>query len=87
MKLADEIMQRIKEEISNDPTGRGYEAKTNSEIMSLINEPYEVEIIVKETRPARIHEILIGIASSPNVIKVEDVVFVKAMPTKEASNG
>ncbi|GEM_PF-4687337 len=87
MKLVDEIMQRIKDEVSDDPAGRGYDGKTDSEIMSLLNEPYEVELIVKEIRPARIHEILIGIASSPNVIKVEDVVSVKAMPIKEVPNG
>lgn len=87
MKLTDEIMQRIKDEMSDDPTGRGYDGKTDFEIMSCLNEPYEVEVIVKETRPARIHEILIGIASTSNVIKLEDVASVKAMPTKEVSNG
>jgi hypothetical protein len=72
-KLSNLVKEKIKEEIINDPVGRGYAGKTDDEVMQLLNEPYEVDVVVIEQRPARINQILLGIADTPNVITADDV--------------
>lgn len=75
----DELMRRIKAELNTDPTGRGYAGKTDAEITAMLNEPYEVEVVRTELRPARINQILLGVANTPNVIKTADVTEAKGV--------
>lgn len=39
----EEVRRRIKKEIADDPTGRGYAGKTDAQITVLMNEPYLVD--------------------------------------------
>lgn len=72
-KMYDEI----KKEIQNDPEGRGYKDKTDAQIKDLLNEPYPTDRVVQDFHPARIHEILIGVAETPNIVAVTDVTTAK----------
>ena len=72
-KMYDEI----KKEIQNDPEGRGYKDKTDAQIKDLLNEPYTTDRVVQDFHPARIHEILTGIANTPNVIEDIDIITAK----------
>uniref|UniRef100_A0A6M3J0D9 Uncharacterized protein n=1 Tax=viral metagenome TaxID=1070528 RepID=A0A6M3J0D9_9ZZZZ len=72
-KMYDEI----KKEIQNDPEGRGYKDKTDAQIKDLLNEPYTTDRVVQDFHPARIHEILIGVAETPNIVAVTDVTTAK----------
>ena len=71
------MLQKIKEELDNDPAGRGYAGKTNTQIKDLLNEPYTTDRVVQDFHPARIHEILIGVAETPNIVAVTDVTTAK----------
>uniref|UniRef100_A0A6M3M998 Uncharacterized protein n=1 Tax=viral metagenome TaxID=1070528 RepID=A0A6M3M998_9ZZZZ len=72
-KMYDEI----KKEIQKDPEGRGYKDKTDTQIKDLLNEPYTTDRLVQDFHPARIHEILIGVAETPNVVALPDILAAK----------
>lgn len=77
MALNDEVLIKIKEEITNDPFGVGYAGKTDDEIQDLLNKPVYKQRIVVDTETAPIARILAGIANLPNVIALQDVVDAK----------
>ena len=73
MSLSETVLLKIKEEIATDPENRGYAGKTDLEIMNLLNNPYTVNVIIQELRPARINKILSGISQTPNIVDSTDV--------------
>lgn len=77
MALQAEVLTKIKEEITNDPENMGYAGKTDAEIKDLLNSSYEKDVVVTTKMPARIHEIVIGIADTPNIIAESDVTAAK----------
>lgn len=79
MPLQDTILRAIRQEISEDPERRGYDGKSDDEILSLLNESYEVDVIVKQPRPSRMNVILAGIAETPNAADRQDVIEAKAL--------
>lgn len=77
MALKDEILLKIKEEITNDPFNVGYAGKTDAEIQDLLNNPVYKQRIVVDSETAPIARILSGIANLPNIIDVQDVIDAK----------
>lgn len=73
MSVTDEILMRIKLEITNDPEGVGYAGKTDDEIMVLLNSPQIKQRVVDETLPSPMNRILNGLAKAPNVIESKDI--------------
>lgn len=73
MSLKNTVLEKIKDEIQNDPENRGYASKTDEEIKELLNNPYEVDVVIKEKKTARINIILLRIAETPNVVTLVDL--------------
>ncbi len=73
MSLQDEILKRMKLEITNDPDGVGYAGKTDDEVMQLLNNPVAKQRIVFDYLPAPINKILSGLKEAPNVVATSDV--------------
>lgn len=71
--MVQEMLERIKKEIDEDPTGRGYKSKIPEEIARLLNESYFIERVVKEEQPNRLYTILYGISFTPNSVNATDV--------------
>lgn len=64
---------KIDEEVAKDPKGRGYSGKPTEQVKQLLDEPYEVDVIIKERQPARINQILLGVAKTPNAVTPQDI--------------
>lgn len=77
MALKDEILLKIKEEITNDPFGVGYTGKTNQELLDLLNNPVYRQRIVIDSETAPIARLLAGIADIPNIVSLQDIIDVK----------
>jgi hypothetical protein len=77
MGLRETIAAAVMAELETDPEGRGYAGKTQEEQLELLNESYTVQVITEEVRPARINQILIGVAGAPNQISAEDFALVQ----------
>lgn len=83
--LIIEILIKVKLEINQDPKKLGYAGKTPSEIVSLLNNPYDVvtgsvfddglqqEIPTTVKEPARFYMLIIGVPFAPNAITEEEV--------------
>lgn len=71
MAVTDLILQKIKEEIANDPDGLGYAGKTDAEIMALLNGNVYKQKVVIDILPSPMARIMQGIASAPNVLTDE----------------
>ena len=74
MGLKEIILAKVKEEITLDPMGLGYEGKTIPEIVKLLNDPVKKTRQVEEILPSRINQILLGVAYAPNVITETDII-------------
>src|ERR1043166_8978550 len=74
MSVTDTLLSAIKYEIDNDPMNVGYDGKSDEEITDLLNNPQYVTVETQVLQPARINQILIGIADTPNAIESSDVV-------------
>ena len=79
MALKDIIFQKIKEEISQDPSGIGYAGKTKSEILELLNNPARKTRIVEDVSQAPINRILSGIPETSNMVVLTDLNAVLAI--------
>lgn len=77
MAVQDTIIQKIKEELANDPNSMGYAGKTDQEITDLLNNPVYKQRIVIDTETAPIARILSGVANAPNIVALQDVVDAK----------
>jgi hypothetical protein len=77
MGLTDLMLEKIKEEIDNDPEKLGYAGKKDQEIADLLNNNYFTQRIVIDEHPCRIHQILVGIADSPNIVTDAEVTLAK----------
>lgn len=73
MNLTDEMIKKIKEELSTDPAKMGYAGKTKGEIVDLMNKPVVTTKTVTYTSPSRIHEVWIQVADTANVVTVKDI--------------
>jgi hypothetical protein len=73
----EELLLRIKKEISDDPMNVGYAGKTDAEIMVLINSPQVVSRVVETTLPSPINRILSGLSEAPNIVQTKDVTDAK----------
>ena len=77
MALKDTILQKIKEELVNDPQAVGYVGKTNQEILDLLNNPVYKYRTVQDQETAPIARILTGVAEAPNIVTLQDVIDAK----------
>jgi hypothetical protein len=57
MGIQEKLDKAIKDEIGNDPEGRGYTGKTDAEIKQLLTEQYTIETKSFETKEPRIRVI------------------------------
>ena len=77
MALKDTILQKIKEEITNDSENMGYAGKTVQQILDLLNNPVYKQRVVIDTETAPIARILSGVANAPNIVVLQDVIDAK----------
>ena len=70
MNIQDEILKRIKDEITLDPRNMGYAGKTDDEIQNILNNPYSILIVssAETLFPCPMNQILTGIESAPNAV-------------------
>ena len=80
MGLQEDILSKVKEEISNDPFSVGYLGKTDDEIQQLLNSPVERTKIVTYYDTAPMSRILNKIKDAPNIISSKEVGDAKAIP-------
>ena len=73
MALTSEIKTKIKDEINNDPEGRGYAGKSSVEQAILLNASYNKIESITVSKPSRINSILAGIAKTSNISAASDV--------------
>ena len=73
MGLTTDMLKKIKEEILNDPEGRGYAGKTDTQIAALLSSGYFKDVIVQEAHPSPLNRILVGMSESPNIITATEV--------------
>ncbi len=73
MGLKETILQKIKEEVQNDPRQVGYSAMSNSDKLLAINNPVQKSETIYYNEQAPISRILSGIAGTPNSIELSDL--------------
>lgn len=78
--IQDEILKKIKEEITNDPQGLGYTGKTDDEILQILNNPVRTQRIVEDIGQSPMNRILSGIAGTPNITTLTEVQSAKILP-------
>ncbi len=78
MRLNDEMLKKIKEEITNDPQKIGYiTAKNDEEVATLLSNGGFTERIVQDAYPSPLSRILTNMANSPNIITSTEVTQAK----------
>jgi hypothetical protein len=77
MGLTQEMLKKIKEEITKDPEGLDYTGKTDVEIASLLSNGYFKDRIVVDAYPSPLNRILINLAEGPNIITAIEVAQAK----------
>lgn len=73
MGMIEDLCQRIKEEIENDPMKRGYAGKSEEEIVALMNAPFTTIETVEVQHEPRVMTVVNAIPYAQNTIKKEDV--------------
>lgn len=75
----EEVLQRIHDEIENDPTGKGYSEMTNPEIADSMNNAWVMIVSSEIARTPRVCEILSGIDTAPNSINAAQIAQAKQL--------
>lgn len=58
MKLTDDMLQKIKHELSADPYALGYTSKTDQEVADLLNNSFDTETSEQAQKEPRIKELM-----------------------------
>lgn len=70
MNIQDEILKRIKKEITEDPYNLGYAGKTDEEIQEILNNPFSILVVSSSQTPfpCPMNRILSGVEFAPNAV-------------------
>lgn len=75
----DEVLQRIHDEIENEPTGKGYSGMNNPQIADSMNNAWVMVVSSEIARTPRICEILSGVDTAPNSITAAQIAQAKQL--------
>ena len=73
MATKDEILKKIKDEITLDPYGIGYAGKTDDEIVLLLNSSVQKQVVITEVYPSPMNRIMSGVEAEENIVTLEEV--------------
>ena len=73
MAIKDDVLKKIKDEITLDPYGIGYAGKTDEEIVVLLNSPVQKQVVITEVYPSPMNRIMSGIEEVENIVTLEEV--------------